>query len=333
MREDVGVQRTGMASPVNRREFVLAAGASAALALANPARPAAAQEATDPVADFIGMVKGARLYDLSFVWDENAPLAGVNPPFSMELNATHAGSRGQFDAAGQLSYTSDVMRWSGQHGAPTIDAIGHIGHNGWLFGGVDAAAATSDPRGIGRSGVGTNLGIDGYPRDLLVNRGVLLDVARFVRADSLPLDPGFEITWRHLEDTAASQKTQLEPGDTVLIRTGWGRYFFENRDLYKGEQSPGPGVEGAEFLVAKGARVVGNDTLTFEKRPATTNDPTFQVFPVHMLLLADNGIYIVENLWLDEIAEQQTYQFLVVVPPLKILGGTGSALRAFALAP
>jgi kynurenine formamidase len=61
--------------------------------------------------------------------------------------------------------------------------------------------------------------------------------------------------------------------------------------------------------------------------------PQFQVFPVHMLLIPQNGIYIIENYYLEEIAEAKEYEFLLVVPPLKIRGGTGSALRSFALVP
>jgi kynurenine formamidase len=317
---------------VNRRDFVRATGASVAgLALGGLLGTADAAQAPGRIKHFIRDVKQARLFDLSFTWDENSPIASVNPGFSMALNATHASTIGSFD--GHLSFTSEIMQWSGQHGAPSIDAIGHIGRDGQLFGGVDAFAATSDTRGIGRSGVGAHLAIDHYPKDLLVNRGVLLDVARFVQGNPSPLPATFEVTAQHLADTAAAQRVSLEPGDTVLIRTGWGQHFSGNPALYVGADSPGPGVGGAQFLVDHGARVVGNDTLTFEKRPPLLFTPTFQIFPVHMLLIADHGINIIENFFLEELSTEQVYEFLLVVPPLKIRGGTGSGLRSFALAP
>jgi len=355
---------TNQQTPVNRRDFVRAAGAlAAALSLEGLAQTARADDRradgrrsddrhddSSRVQNFIREVKGARLFDLSPVWDENSPIAGVNPSYSMKLNRTHAqfdlndpdfsddhtrGTRGQFNDGGQLSFTSEVQHFSGQHGAPSIDAIGHIGRNGFLFGHVDAAAATSDLRGIGRSasGVGAHLDVAHYPTDRLVNRGVLLDVARFIQGGPSPLPADFEITARHLADTAKAQRVKLERGDTVLIRTGWGRFFTENRDLYKGDSSPGPSVDGAQFLVRQGASVVGNDTLTFEKRPPLIFTPTFQVFPVHMLLIADNGVNIIENFFLEELGKAEVYEFLLVVPPLKIRGGTGSALRSFALVP
>lgn len=123
----------------------------------------------------------------------------------------------------------------------------------------------------------------------------------------------------------------MRSGDTVFIRTGWGAYFKGNAALYAGENSPGPGLAAAEWLIRQGARVVGNDTLTFEKRPPVVTAPKFQVFPVHMRLIADSGIYIVENLDLEELAAARAYEFAVVVPPLKVKGGTGSAVRIFAL--
>jgi kynurenine formamidase len=322
----------------SRRRFVKTAGlaaAGAALAELIAGSQVRADEGIDKN-NFIRAVKRAKIYDLSHLWDENSPIASVNPPYSMTLNATHAGTRGAFGDGGKLSFTSEVQAWSGQHGAPTLDAIGHIGRNGLLFHGVDAAKSTSDPRGIGRSGVGAKLDVAHYPTELLVNRGVLLDVARFMNRSAKPLAGSFNITGDMLEDTARHQGVGIQRGDTVLIRTGWGQYFAGNPSLYKADNAAGVGVSGAKFLVKHGARVVGNDTLTFEVRPPIAGTPggkDFEVFPVHMLLIPDNGISIIENYLLEEIAAAEAYEFLLVVPPLKIRGGTGSALRSFALVP
>ena len=126
----------------------------------------------------------------------------------------------------------------------------------------------------------------------------------------------------------------LRPGDTVFIRTGWGAYFAGNATLYAGASSPGPGLDAAEFLIRHGARVVGDDTLTFEQRPPVAfPNGKLQVFPVHMRLIADSAIFIIENLNLEELSAARAYEFTVVTPPLKVRGGTGSALRAFALVP
>src|SRR5256712_11278129 len=196
--------------------------ASAAVLLSLASLSAAYAEDSGRVGEFLRTIKKARLIDLSHTWDKNSPISSVNPTYSFALKDTHQNTLNKFGDGNQLTYTSEVMHFSGQHGAPTIDAIGHIGRNGKLFGGVDAFASTSDPDGIGTSGVGANLAIDRFPTDLLINRGILLDVATMLQGDSSPLPAGFEITASHLADTAKVQGGRLKKGDTVSIRTGWG---------------------------------------------------------------------------------------------------------------
>src|SRR5882672_2669291 len=170
--------------------LVIACGASSALA-------------NDPRAQtLLTAIAKARVIDLSHTWDSKSPIASVNPPFSMALAATHGKTRGMFKDGDQLSYAAEKMEWSGQHGAPSIDAIGHIGRDGKLYGGVDAAAATSDAAGIGASGVGAHLGIDQYPADLLINRGILLDVATLVLKNATALPADFEVMGHHLQEAA-----------------------------------------------------------------------------------------------------------------------------------
>jgi len=320
----------------NRRSFFRNAGAAAAAAALAPLVSSSAAADGGRHEGFIKQVLGARIFDLSPTWSDNPPIAGVNPPYKMHLSATHANTRGTFGDGGKLSFTAEMQDFSGQHGAPSIDAIGHIARNGKVFGGLDAVAVTSDNRGIGYSGVGAHLDIAHYPKEMLVNRGVLLDVARFINRDARPLAGAFAVSGDMLAETARKQGVKLKRGDTLLVRTGWGSYFESDPALYKSESAAGVGVDGAKFLIKQGARVVGADTLTFEVRPplaGTPGQPDFEVFPVHMLVIADSGINIVENFFLEEIAAAGEYEFLLVVPPLKVRGGTGSALRSFALVP
>jgi len=308
----------------SRRQWLTAAGTlAAAAALASPARA----EGGASVDDFVQTVKGARVFDLSFVWTEQSPVLGLNPPYAFALNRTHKMTHEFFGQApgSQLSWASDIMYFSGQHGSPTIDAIGHVGRNLRLHGGVDALAAPSTPGGIG-----ADLGIEAFPADLLVNRVVFLDVARHVaggRPDPLPGD--FEIKGEHLEATMRAQGVEVRRGDSLLIRTGFGQ-FFTQRDKYLGAQSPGPGPDGARWIIAKGVRLAGDDTATFERRPAAYGK---ELFSVHMMLLADSGIYIVEAANLEPLSEARVYVAVLVMTPLKIQGATGSPLRTIVLAP
>ena len=316
---------------VSRRDWLGAAGWLAtfiAVSGSDIRDPAAASAQTASADGLIAALKAARVFDLSFTWNEQAPVLGLNPPFSFALNRTHKMTHEIFGQVpgSRVSWASEIMYFSGQHGAPTIDAIGHIGRDLKLHGGADAVAATSTPGGIGG-----NLGIDAFPTDLMLNRAVLLDVARHVAAgkpDLLP--PGFEITSKHLDDTMAAQGVQVRTGDSLLIRTGWGQLFGKDNAKYLGEQSPGPGQDAAKWIIAKGVRLAGNDTATFEKRPAAYGK---ELFSVHMMLLTDHGIYIVENMNLEPLSNAGVYTVALVITPLRIQGASGSPLRAIALAP
>jgi len=318
-------------SELTRRKWLGAAGWLAALAAAGGTdmrSPAVASAQAGSAESLLAALKSARVFDLSFTWSDQSPVLNLNPPYSFALNRTHKMTHEIFGQVpgSRVSWASEIMFFSGQHGAPTIDAIGHIGRDLKLHGGVDAVAATSTPGGIG-----ANLGIDSFPVDLMINRGVFLDVARHVAGGAAdPLPPGYEITAKHLDDTAKAQGVDVRKGDSVLIRTGWGQYFGKDNARYLGEQSPGPGQDGAKWIIAKGARLAGDDTATFEKRPAAYGK---ELFSVHMMLLTDNGIYIVENMNLEPLSAAKAYTVALVITPLKIQGGTGSPLRALAVAP
>ncbi len=222
------------------------------------------------------MIRRARVIDLSHTWEIEVTDRRREP-------AVFVRARGD-----PCRYARDVRRWpptvvylrdqdwSGQHGAPSIDAIGHIGRDGKLFGGVDAAARQPVSRRHRRKRRRRASGIDKFPNDLLINRGVLLDVARCGERRFAPLPATFEITAAHLKEAAKRQRVRLRKGDTVFIRTGWGQYFKGDSANYNGDNSPGPGLNAAEYLIKHGARIVGNDTLTFEQRPPITTTPSFR---------------------------------------------------------
>jgi kynurenine formamidase len=328
-RDDSRRNRKDMAmDTLSRRDLMGAAGWVAAYVAAGGSQIPEARAQPTSADALIGALKAARVFDLSFTWNEQAPVLGLNPPYSFALNRTHKMTHEIFGQVpgSRVSWASEIMYFSGQHGAPTIDAIGHIGRDLKLHGGLDAVTATSTPAGIGGS-----LGIDHFPMDLMVNRAVLLDVARHVAAGGAdPLPPGFEITSTHLEDTLKAQQVDVRRGDGLLIRTGWGQFFASDNARYLGEQSPGPGQDAARWIIARGVRLAGDDTATFEKRPAAYGK---ELFSVHMMLLTDNGIYIVENMNLEALSAAKAYTVALVITPLKIQGASGSPLRAIALAP
>ncbi|MBD2304110.1 cyclase family protein [Chroococcidiopsis sp. FACHB-1243] len=268
----------------------------------------------------IESVSAARIIELNFTWDTNSPLFPTNTPYSISLLARHTQTFGT--VSGGIGFATDKMDFSGQHGAPTIDAIGHISNNLKLFGDIDAATSESD---LGL----TKLGVEAYPKEQFVNRAVLLDVARFKGVETLAA--GQEITVADLEATARAEGVEIQSGDSVLIRTGYGK-FFNTEPTKFSEPLPGPGEAAARWLAKKKVFLVGDDQLVFEVLPATGT-----VFPVHRTLIADNGIYIVENLNLEELsqalAQEGVYEFPLVLNPPRIRGATGAAVNSFAILP
>jgi kynurenine formamidase len=311
-------------SDLTRRQWLGSAALAGAVAASGGAAQAQPRVSAD---DLVRTVKGARVFDLSFVWNDRSPVLGLNPPYAFALNRTHKMTHEIYGQApgSRVSWASDIMYFSGQHGSPTLDAIGHIGRDLKLHGGVDAVAATATPGGIGNG-----LGMETFPVDLMLNRVVILDVARQLaggRPDPLP--PGFEVTGAHLDATAKAQGVEVRPGDSLLIRTGWGQFFATDNAKFLGEQSPGPGQDAARWIIDHKVRLAGDDTATFEKRPAAYGK---ELFSVHMMLLADHGIYIMENANLEPVGDAKVGVALLIVTPLKIEGATGSALRVLALA-
>ena len=51
----------------------------------------------------------------------------------------------------------------------------------------------------------------------------------------------------------------------------------------------------------------------------------------HVYLLPQKGIYIIENLNLEQLAADRIYEFLFVCLPLKFAGATGSPVRPIAV--
>ncbi len=65
----------------------------------------------------------------------------------------------------------------------------------------------------------------------------------------------------------------------------------------------------------------------------TDVDPNYGSLPGHLILLARAGIHIIENLNLEELAGAGATEFAFLCIPLKVVGGTGSAVRPVALLP
>jgi kynurenine formamidase len=246
-----------------------------------------------------------KVYDLGQPYFAGMPHHPTHPPFLFGLIKQH----GEFLGPGGVSSSADAIAL-GSHVGTHIDALCHFACGGKLYGGVDVAGVQSYTGGLQK------YSIDTIPP--IVRRGVLLDIARVAGVDVLPAD--FEITPEHMRATGVA----IQPGDVALLRTGWANYFEDAAKFISQVTGPGPGIDGARWLSAQGVFAAGSDTVAFEKVPGPA-------MPVHVHLLVESGIHIVECLNLEELAADRVYEFQFIAAPLKIRGATGAPVRPIAL--
>jgi kynurenine formamidase len=251
------------------------------------------------------LARAGRIYDLSHPISPSTPVFPFHVRYAIALHRRH----GDTTRPGGSSFANELLVMPG-HLSTHIDAIGHFSRGGRVHGGRDAGEIQ------GHEGL---TALDAAALPLLWRRGVLLDVAGGRGTRVLPA--GAPIDADELRDAGPAP----EPGDVVLVRTGWSAHW-DDPDRFNGRADGYPGVspDGARWLIERGAGVVGSDTPAFEVAPPVGDS-------VHAMLLVDAGIPIIENLALDELAADGGGEFLFVALPLRLEGATGSPIRPIAL--
>ena len=210
--------------------------------------------------------------------------------------------------------TEEVVVSEIGHVGTQLDGFGHqsIGNSLYNCFKLDEVATRTGFKKLGLENVGA-----------LMTRGVLIDIAALKGVEILP--DTYEITAQDLQQALQKQKLTLQRGDAVIIHTGLSKVWGKPRNA---RGSPGIGIAAAEWLVGQSPMLVGADNGSVEVSP--NPDPKLSL-PVHQIMLAVNGIYLVESLKLDELAAKQVYEFALVIEPLKIEGGTGSTIAPIAI--
>ncbi|MEQ1652013.1 MAG: cyclase family protein, partial [Hyphomicrobium sp.] len=202
------------------------------------------------------------------------------------------------------------------HVGTHIDSLGHFTYGDRMHGGY-SAEETVDDFGL------LNLGIEHCPP--MVTRGICLDVSHLDGADCLA--PGRPVTKEDLAKALKSADLKIEAGDVVCIKTGWGKYFMKDNDRYvTGE--PGIDLEAAQWLAAQDVVAVGADNMALEVLPGTSHDA---IMPVHQFLLAQAGVYIIENMAFDGVLAAGANAFCFMLTAVKFKGATGCPVRPIAI--
>ena len=176
---------------------------------------------------------------------------------------------------------------------------------------------------ISSRGMFTKLGIQNA--GAFITRGVMIDVAGFKGVEML--GDNYEVTVEDLEGALKKQNMTLKAGDAVIIHTGWGKLYGKDNARYV-KSCPGLGVKAAQWIIDKNPLLMGADNWPVEVAP--NPDPTLSL-PIHQLALVVNGVHLLENMKLDELAQKQVFEFAFMMQPLKLQGGTGSTVSPIAV--
>ncbi len=258
-------------------------------------------------------VAGCRVYDLAQPLEHGMPVSPNHPGFKLALMRRH----GDTCRADGSSAANEMMLLGG-HTGTHVDALCHVSLDGKLHGGTDAAEAQTGGRFKSH-------GVEEIP--LTFCRGVLLDVPAVHGAEVL--EPGTAITAGDLEAAQERQGVEVREGDAVLIRSGWPAHWHDS-ELFRGLKggAPGPDESAARWLSRRKIRLTGGETIAYEHIPAGRGHA---LLPVHVILLVESGIHILEVMNLSELARDRISEFLFVLTPLKVVGATGVPVRPVAL--
>lgn len=219
---------------------------------------------------------------------------------------------------GGIAVADDAILLS-PHGTTThIDALSHMWRDDVLYNGHPADRVRS--YGALRCGIDKLGGI--------VTRGILLDIPAHL---GIPfVEAGTAIDAELLRACADGAGISVSAGDVVLVRTGWPQVWQEEPARYQGAQ-PGLSHDGASWLIEHDIVAIGADNAAVGPLVPNSTSAEGPDKDVHMLTLWRHGVYLIEFLWLEELAELGRTDFLFMVAPLAIDGGTASPVTPLAV--
>jgi kynurenine formamidase len=277
-------------------------------------RHAQERETSMDTAQLLEVWTRARVYDLEQPRYAGAPVFPTHAPgFVYTLHRHHE------QGASEARTSASGMIYTAEHSGTHLDALCHQAEDLHLYGGRRVTSQLQTSTGFSELGVETVAP--------MLRRGVLLDVARYRGVEWT--ETGQPVTKLDLEAVCERQHVGVRPEDVVLIRTGNGaRWHDPGGYLAAG----GVAADASEWLADQHVVAVGADNVAWDTIGAV--DPDLHVsLPGHLILLVRHGIHIIENLFLEELAGGQVYEFLFVCLPLKMQGATASPVRPIAIVP
>lgn len=267
----------------------------------------------EKVVSAASLVRSGKTYALGV---ETGPETPAYPPRYYKLAVTQ-NSDGTGAPLGSIKTTANddlVVAWMGV--GSQLDGLGHLGSEHVYYNNSHASEFVT-PTGL------TKFGTHEIPP--LVTRGVLLDMARHFGAERLAAGQAFNSA--EIVAAANSQGVSIEAGDVVLFHTGWQPLATTHPEEFMSGQ-PGIGEDGAHFLAELDVVAVGADTWGVEAVPA---EDSSKAFPVHVDLLKNHGVYILENMNTAELAADEGWEFLFVLGQPRFVGTVQVVINPIAI--
>lgn len=229
------------------------------------------------------------------------------PPRSYSITIVRPGQdyEGQSLGNTKTNYHDDILNtWVGI--GTQLDGLGHIGIDNTYYNCTPGSEIT------GISGL-KKFGIETVPA--VATRAVLLDMAGLMGKDIIP--EGVAFNQPEIEAALKRQgNMKINKGDIVIFYTGWHKLLGVD-DKRNGAAHPGLGVQGARYLANLGVAMVGADTWGLEVIPF---ENAGQVFHVHQILLAEFGVFILENAVAEQAIKDKVYEGMITVAPHRTTG-------------
>ena len=259
------------------------------------------------------LVKTGKTYALGF---ETSSKTAAYAPRTWSLTVLQPGQAGGISLGGsKTTYNDDIyMGWVGT--GSQIDGLGHIGVDNVYYN------CNKNSEFVQADGL-RKLGVEKIPP--FVTRGIVLDMTAYY--DTPMVKEGTAFNRKEIDEQAKRQGIDIRKGDVVLFHTGWQALEGkDNKRFLAGE--PGLGKEGALYLASKEVVAIGADTWALEVIPF---EKDVGVFEVHQILLARNGIYILENMNTGPLVKDKAYEFMFVLGASRITGGVQAIVNPVAI--
>jgi kynurenine formamidase len=262
-----------------------------------------------------GLVRDGRTFSLAQPLGPATPSPGHRSGPARYMNRDAGDYALGARTPGGFRFAEDTVQFP-THTGTHVDALAHAWSGEQLYNG-HPQSSTRSTRGAQRCGAEHLLPV--------VTRGILVDL---VTPAGGPLPPSAPVEAADLERGIAEAGVTPEPGDAVLIRTGWWEADRAGRADFADE----PGITGAaaSWLAARDVALVGADNYAVEQQRSA--EPGF---PAHLELLHRHGVPLIENLELaalaGALAEAGRATFLLLFAPLPLVGSTGSPVTPVAV--